>query len=56
MKIRQKRAIGYAIRERANRRREAFIIEREGSLDEFKKSGYKTLTWYIKSKFNTNIY
>ena len=55
MKLRQKRAIGYAIRERANKRREAFIIEREGSLDEFKPSGYKTLTWYIKSKYNINM-
>lgn len=56
MKISQKRAISYAISERAKKRREAFIIEKEGDLEGFKKSKYSTMTWYIKSKYGVNIY
>jgi hypothetical protein len=56
MTNRQKRAIGYAIRARAQKRREAFIIEREGGLDSFKKSRYKSLFWYILAKYGKRIY
>lgn len=51
MKRSQLNAISYAIQKRENVRREKFLIEKEGSLDEFNKSGYKTLVWYIKSKY-----
>lgn len=56
MTIRQKRAIGYAIRKRAQERREAFIISKEGSLDTFKKSRYKSMLWYISTKYGVSIY
>lgn len=56
MKKSQKIAISYAIRERAKKRREAFILKEEGSLELFKKSKYKSLHWYILSKYGTMIY
>lgn len=51
MKRSQLNAISYAIQKRENARREKFLIEKEGSLEEFNKSGYKSLVWYIKSKY-----
>lgn len=56
MTNKQKRAIGYAIRERAQKRREAFIIEREGNLDGFKRSKYKSMLYYIANKYGIRIY
>ena len=56
MKLSQKRAIGYAIRERAEKRRTEFILKQEGTLSLFKKSGYKTKLGYIKKKYGVNIY
>lgn len=56
MTNKQKRAIGYAIRARQKARREAFIIEREGGLEAFKKSRYKSFFWYILAKYKTRIY
>lgn len=51
MKRSQLNAISYAIQKRENAKREKFLIEKEGGLDAFNKSGYKTLVWYIKSKY-----
>lgn len=51
----QKIAIGYAIRAKANERRKAFIIEKEGSLRSFELSKYKTLNWYIKARYGISI-
>lgn len=56
MTIAQKRAISYAITKRANERRERFIIEKEGSMDGFKKSKYKSMYWYIRGKYGNLIY
>lgn len=51
MKRSQLNAISYTIQKRENAKRENFIIEKEGSLDNFNKSGYKTLIGYIKAKY-----
>ena len=56
MKLNQKRAISYAIAERAKKRRETFIIQNEGSLEKFTKSKYKSLFWYILANYNKRIY
>lgn len=56
MTIKQRRAIGYAIRARAEARREAFIIERESNLTQFRQSKYKRLYWYILAKYGRRIY
>ena len=56
MSISQKRAIGYAVREKSEKKRAAFIVEKEGTLDLFKDSKYKTMHGYIKSKYNVYIY
>lgn len=56
MKTSQKIAISYAIAERSKRRREAFIIEKEGSLKEFEQSKYTSMLWYILSKYGVRIY
>lgn len=56
MTIKQKRAIGYAIRAKAQERRTAYIIEREGDLLTFKKSRYKSMYWYILAKYGERIY
>jgi hypothetical protein len=56
MTIKQKRAISYAIADRARRRREAFLIEKEGGLSGFRKSGYKSLFWYIRARYGVRIY
>ena len=50
MKISQLRAIGYADRRRQEEQRELIIVENEGSLDAFRKSGYKTLRGYINER------
>lgn len=55
MKRSQLNAISYAIQKRENAKREKFIIEREGSLETFNKSGYKSLIWYIKSKYGNCV-
>ena len=55
MKRSQLNAISYAIQKRENAKREKFIIEKEGSLDAFNKSGYKSLIWYIKSKYSNCV-
>lgn len=54
MKRSQLYAISYAIQKRENAKREKFIIENEGNLDKFNKSGYKTLIWYIKVKYGNS--
>ena len=51
MELKRKRAIAYAIARKKKAEQEAFLIEREGSLTNFKLSGYRSITWYIKSKF-----
>ena len=60
MSIAQKRAIGYAVRERAEERRRAFLDEHEGGIKVFeaqkRRGGYKTTRGYIKSKYNIYIY
>lgn len=55
MKRNQLNAISYTIQKRKNAKREKFIIEKEGSLDEFNKSGYKSLIWYIKAKYGNCV-
>ena len=55
MTTKQKRAISYAVSAQKNKRREAFIIEKEGDLSQFKKSKYKSLYWYIWSKYEKKI-
>lgn len=55
MTIRQKRAISYAVAERARKRREAYIMEREGSLEGFKRSKYKSLHWYIVARYGERV-
>ena len=50
MKLSQLRAIGYADRRRQEERRELIVVEKEGSLDAFRKSGYKTLRGYINKR------
>lgn len=56
MKLSQKRAISYAISERAKKRRTAYVIEKEGNLNAFKKSKYKSLYWYILATYGERIY
>lgn len=56
MKLSQKRAISYAYSTRARERRQKFIIEKDGNLDEFRKSKYKTELGYIKKKYSWEIY
>lgn len=56
MTNKQKRAIGYAVRARANKRRAAFIIAREGDLNGFMSSRYKSMYWYILARYQTRIY
>lgn len=56
MTNKQKCAIGYATRARAQKRREAFIMEREGSLNGFKQSKYKSMLYYIAHKYGIKIY
>ena len=50
MKISQLRAIGYACRRRQEEQRELIVVEKEGGLDAFRKSGYKTLRGYINKR------
>ena len=50
MKISQLRAIGYADRRRKEEQRELIVVEKEGSLDAFRNSGYKTLRGYINKR------
>lgn len=56
MTIAQKRAISYAISERSKKRREQYIIEKEGDLKAFEKSKYKSMFWYIFTKYNERIH
>lgn len=49
MTIRQKRAIGYAIRQR-ERENQLYFIMYKNLLDDFNSSKYKSTLWYIKSK------
>lgn len=56
MTTKQKRAIGYAVRARAERRREDFIIDNEGTLHNFKNSKYKTMFYYIVAVYGVRIY
>lgn len=48
-KISQLRAISYAYHKRDEERHRALILERDGSLEPFEKSKYKTMLGYIKS-------
>ena len=50
MKVSQLRAIGYAVRQKQADQRVMLIIEKEGSLDAFRKSGYKTIRGYINKR------
>ena len=50
MKISQLRAIGYEYRRRQEEQRELIVVEKEGGLDAFRKSGYKTLRGYINKR------
>ncbi|MBQ8392322.1 MAG: hypothetical protein IJX51_00985 [Clostridia bacterium] len=52
----QKLAIGYAKAKMSKKRREEFLISKEGTLDGFKKSKYKSIFYYIKNKYGTMIY
>lgn len=54
--ISQLRAIGYAARAKAKAKRFADIMSIDGSLDNFKKSGYKSMYWYLQhiKKMNLN--
>lgn len=54
--IAQLRAISYKNAQKAKANRKAFIIEREGGLDEFEKSRYKSEYWYIRAKYGERIY
>lgn len=56
MTVSQKRAISYSISARTKKRRENFIIKKEGSLEGFKKSKYKSLHWYILNRYGVRIY
>lgn len=56
MKKSQLNAISYAYSKRAKEKRRKFIIEREGNLQAFEESKYKSEFWYILHKYNTNIY
>lgn len=56
MTVSQKRAISYAISAKAKKRREAFILQREGSFEAFEKSKYKSLYWYILNRYGVRIY
>lgn len=56
MTTKQKRAISYAVSAQKRKRREAFIIEKEGDLSQFEKSKYKSLYWYIWSKYEKSIH
>lgn len=56
MTNRQKRAIGYAMRERSEKRRAAYIIEREGNEQNFFKSKYRRRYWYILATYGERIY
>ena len=56
MKTSQKRAIWYAIQKKREERRESFIIEKEGSLEGFRKSRYKTMYRYIIANYGVRIY
>lgn len=55
MTNKQKRAISYSISKRNYERRTAFIMEHEGTLYYFEQSGYKSLLWYIRAKFNKTV-
>ena len=50
MKVSQLRAIGNAVRQKQAEQRVMLVIEKEGSLDAFRKSGYKTLRGYITKR------
>lgn len=56
MTIKQKRAIGYAVRARAERRRRDFIIDKEGNLQNFNNSKYKTMFYYIVAVYGVRVY
>ena len=56
MKNSQKLAISYAIRKKNLKKAEQFIIEKEGNLNEFKKSKYKSMFYYILNKYGVRIY
>lgn len=56
MTIKQKRAIGYAVRARAERRRKEFIVDKEGNLNNFKNSKYKTMFYYILAVYGVRVY
>ena len=56
MNIKQMQAISYAKHRRALRKREKFILDNEGSLNNFKSSKYKTYFYYILSKYKVRIF
>lgn len=49
MTVKQKRAIGYAIRARDAAYRER-LIDAHGLRDAFKRSGYKSTLWFLKAR------
>lgn len=54
--IPQLRAISYSYAKKRDEKRRAFIVEREGNLDGFEKSGYKNMLYYIFNKYGERIY
>lgn len=49
MTISQKRAISYKINQIKRQKQEQYILT-HGLAGDFHKSGYKSMTWYLKSK------
>ena len=49
MKLSQKRAIAYAVTKRAHAKQMRFLFEND-LYEEFQKSKYKTMLWFLKSK------
>lgn len=55
-KISQLRAISYAYSKKATENRIKFLIEHENGLKNFYDSKYKSLFWYIFTKYQIRIY
>ena len=52
----QLNAISYSYSKARQERQIKFIIEHEGSLEQFGKSKYKSLHWYIFNKYQQRVY
>lgn len=51
----QLRAISYCYSQKLKSKRQSFIIDKEGGLQNFFDSPYKTEYWYIRSKYGVLI-